>query len=637
MTESNFDPAWRKIVEISRANNDESYGEFVAGWPLGYYRDRLKQLDFVGFEHVLDVGCGHGHWLSALATLNRRVTGIDIHQKRVETTQALIKDLWLDNATARVGSALEIPFEDESFDALFCYGVFMFLDRDKALAEFRRVLKPGGRLYVCTNGRGWWLKLGLERFFSNRTLSNLSLRAFFFGRSRGLPTAIDTGDVNALLTRNGFVEARSAAEGQLTASGEPSVLKPHYDATFLGYDYVIEFTAHKPPAVAATPGVRRHPIDLAMRHIEQAIAATHYSFGADLARYPSEDTDELVYATNPAAVSSAMTCAKDVEREVFLKRVAQMASEGKTQPEEKIRSFVTLSQKLFYHHFAVQPMDGQRHLVDPVEVAAFRACRCGNSARFLIDLLEVEGFEARLLGAACHTAAEVKLNGEWRLLDPSLYPPGIILTGPAGGLLRTADAVRQPSLLDMPPSYINYHSGHVAEFISSYPQVGEKIENFLRCPIFPSVGYFSAELAGSARAGRIEHYRKIGAEAGWRCWDVVEVAERTDVQSVATLQRPEQVAALSRAGDTISWMPARVIGNQDVVYDVSLSRTSRGWTYDAIPVGHNFVLYGPSIRTDICSLVLDSNFREGPVYVSIVARLSSKEDEFYLPSDEFII
>ena len=638
MIEGRFDPVWRRILEMSRANNDSGYGELVADWPLSYYRERLRQIEFQGFDHVLDVGCGHGHWLSALATLNRRVSGVDIHEKRVETTKALLQDLWLDNAEARIGSAVGLPFPNESFDALFCYGVFMFLDQDKALKEFARVLKPGGSLYVCTNGRGWWLKLALERFFSNRTLAKLSLRAFLSGRRKGIPTATDLQDVPVLLARNGFLEPRASGEGQLTADGAPTLLKPHYDAKYRGFDCVIEFMAKKPGPISS-PVLHRLPFEPALRHVEQAAGSTHYSYTRDFARFMTEDTDDTTFATNPAAASLSRVCADGADRAAFLRNAAEISAGGRFAPEERIRAHVTLTQKLFYHHFAVQPWDGVRHMVDPIEVAAFRACRCGNSARFLVDLLEIDGLEARLIAGACHTAAEVRFAGEWRLLDASLYPPGVILIDDRGDLLSTERVLANPELLDAPASYVNLHSGHIAMWAEHYPRIFSKIERYMRCSILPSVGYFGAALAGPARAGTIERYRKSPispATGGWRSWHSLETLDRSPAPALPVIQRPEQVPSVTRSGGRLFWVPARTYAGEAVTYDVYLLRESRGWSYDSIPVGHDLSLPGTPITTSACAVDLPAELAVTPLYVSIVSRLSDRPHVFCLPSDEFL-
>lgn len=633
-----FDPAWRTIVNMARTSNDSDYGEFVSSWPLRYYRARLEQIGFSGFGRVLDVGCGHGHWLAALATLNAKVDGIDVHNKRVEIANALLRDLWLDNAEASVASALSLPFDDNTFDAVFCYGVFMFLDEHAALTEFKRVAKPGAPLYVCTNGPGWWLKLCIERFRSNRRLSMIGLRAYLGLRGPGIPSSLTLPRGIALLHSKGFALPRAAAEGQLTSSSIKSELEPHYKAKHLGHDNVIELMAIKPTTNKRFISDRSHKRDIAFRHIEKALASTHYSYRQSLQQYPSADPGELTFATNEAAASVAMTCAEDIDRAEFLREVATMATAHLNATERKVRACLLLAQKLFYHHFAVQPMKGTQHLVDPVEVSIFRACRCGNSARFVVDLLEVLQIPARLISGACHTASEVFIDGQWRLLDPSLYPPGIVLEDEDGRLLPTERALLNHKILDAPPSYINYESGHIRCFSKLYPSNAELLRNFLDFPIFPSCGYFGKDLTEPRRMGRLERYTKIprSTKGGWLDWSSVELQEWILCPQLPTLQRPQQVQDIRCEVGKLTWSPAKTrAATSSVSYDVFISETPRMWQYDAIPVGCDFAVPGQRFNSAECNLQLDESLRGRRFYVSIIARLAPAEDAFHLPSEEF--
>lgn len=51
-----------------------------------------------------------------------------------------------DRATFRIADAKKLPFEDNTFEVVFSQFVISLLDKEKALAEFMRVLKPGGFL-----------------------------------------------------------------------------------------------------------------------------------------------------------------------------------------------------------------------------------------------------------------------------------------------------------------------------------------------------------------------------------------------------------------------------------------------------------------------------------------------------------
>jgi len=101
---------------------------------------------------VLDVGCGIGKTSCRLAgDVGCNVTGIDIMPQMVEKATALAKKMRLDGkAKFSQGDARKLPFEDNTFDAVFVESVTVFVeDVEKAISEYRRVLKPGGT--VCDN------------------------------------------------------------------------------------------------------------------------------------------------------------------------------------------------------------------------------------------------------------------------------------------------------------------------------------------------------------------------------------------------------------------------------------------------------------------------------------------------------
>lgn len=639
MTTAPVDPAFRTTLEWAARNNDAAYADFVAKWPLEYYKRRLQQIDLTGYGHVLDVGSGFGQWLAALSMLNDRATGIDIHVNRVKTSQTLIEDLWLPNATSLIGSAVEIPFEDNTFDALFCYGVFMFVDRAKALAEFRRVLKPGGVIYVCTNARGWWLKLALTKLGTNRDVAKVGWQAFRRGRKGGIPNATDLFDVKPLLEACGFTDVVSGGEGTLTADGTPTKLASHYPGTFLGYDCVIEFLARK-PVVAGGLAARRSPsAGLAAHIVQQTVLRKTYSFVKELGSFIVDDSEELVYGTKPSVVSLAKALSEGEDQAAFLTNVTSAITAPTMKPQDKARAVVIFAQTLFYHHFAAQPMDGKTLLVNPIEVVVFRACRCGSAARLVVDLMQTMGFDARLVGGACHTAAEAFIDGSWRLLEASLYPPGIVPVGQDGELLRTSDAIAEPDQLDKWPSYINYHVGHVAAFKKSYPKAVNQIEHYLNFPILPSVGYFGEEFAGE-RAGRLTRYRKVDQKQGassWINWDSVVVDEQTPAPRLQTYHRPEQVVEARRSGDELVWVPARTLRGEAVIYEVYFSAVARGWDYGELTVGATFELVGTRQWTRDNCIALPDDIRRDGGYVTLIAKLADNPDAFHLPSDEFRI
>jgi SAM-dependent methyltransferase len=122
----------------------------------------LDGLDLRGDEAVLDMGCGRGAVLTAVARRlpSGRVTGIDIWSRMDQSGNA--RDVTLRNAelegvsnrvTIETGDMRALPFPDASFDlvvsSLAIHNIRSGADRRKAVAEAYRVLRPGGRLVIA--------------------------------------------------------------------------------------------------------------------------------------------------------------------------------------------------------------------------------------------------------------------------------------------------------------------------------------------------------------------------------------------------------------------------------------------------------------------------------------------------------
>ena len=78
------------------------------------------------------------------------ITGIDLSAEMMRIGEEKVKKLGLqDRISFQQASALDMPFDDNTFDVVTCaYGVRNFSDLDKGLAEMQRVLKPGGQLMI---------------------------------------------------------------------------------------------------------------------------------------------------------------------------------------------------------------------------------------------------------------------------------------------------------------------------------------------------------------------------------------------------------------------------------------------------------------------------------------------------------
>lgn len=104
-------------------------------------------------EALLDVGFGNGAALRFLAERvgpTGSIGGIDNEPGTVERLQQFVRGNSIDNVDSRFGDAQNLPFPDSTFDGVLCVDVLEAVPEPAtALAEIRRVLKPGGRALVA--------------------------------------------------------------------------------------------------------------------------------------------------------------------------------------------------------------------------------------------------------------------------------------------------------------------------------------------------------------------------------------------------------------------------------------------------------------------------------------------------------
>jgi SAM-dependent methyltransferase len=143
-------------AELSRLNDYDSFAEEYsaeteANLINGYYA-RPAILDLAGDvagRRVLDAGCGSGVLFAALRARGAIVTGFDKSAGMLEQARRRLGDD-ADLRVADLGNPL--PFPDGTFDDVIASLVLHYLeDWGPALAELRRVLKPGGRVIVSVD------------------------------------------------------------------------------------------------------------------------------------------------------------------------------------------------------------------------------------------------------------------------------------------------------------------------------------------------------------------------------------------------------------------------------------------------------------------------------------------------------
>ncbi len=106
----------------------------------------LDQLELSEQDHILDVGCGLGGASRFVANkYKNQITGIDLTQEYIETGKVICSWVRLDkHITLQQGSALSMPFQDETFDGGYMMHVGMNIeDKAQLFSEIYRVLRPG--------------------------------------------------------------------------------------------------------------------------------------------------------------------------------------------------------------------------------------------------------------------------------------------------------------------------------------------------------------------------------------------------------------------------------------------------------------------------------------------------------------
>ncbi|MFJ4623823.1 class I SAM-dependent methyltransferase [Streptomyces sp. NPDC088812] len=121
----------------------------------GPYRATLDAAGIRAGWRVLDAGCGTGAflpWLADAVGPEGRVFALDLAEENAERAAARMRTHdtpW--EPDVRQGDILRLPYPDDSFDAVWCANTTQYLSDEKlsrALAEFRRVVRPGGTVAV---------------------------------------------------------------------------------------------------------------------------------------------------------------------------------------------------------------------------------------------------------------------------------------------------------------------------------------------------------------------------------------------------------------------------------------------------------------------------------------------------------
>jgi ubiquinone/menaquinone biosynthesis C-methylase UbiE len=148
------------IKDVNTRYHDAAAEEYDAKWGIdfgetGQRQVRLKLVKALGgidgsrFGDALEIGSGTGYFSLNLVQLGaiERLTATDISPRMLKRLSATAEALGLGGVSTVATEAEQLPFDDESFDLVFGHAVLHHIpDLDRAFAEFRRVLRPGGTI-----------------------------------------------------------------------------------------------------------------------------------------------------------------------------------------------------------------------------------------------------------------------------------------------------------------------------------------------------------------------------------------------------------------------------------------------------------------------------------------------------------
>ena len=149
---------WLVVIRLVSKFLERGPCPYAVAWLVDNpYRRRqvgplLARIGIRPGERVLELGPGPGAFTvpaARLAEPGGSLVAVDIQPAMISAVERKVRQAGLTNVEMRVASAYELPLDDGSVDRAFLVTVLGEIpDRQRALAELRRVLKPGGILSI---------------------------------------------------------------------------------------------------------------------------------------------------------------------------------------------------------------------------------------------------------------------------------------------------------------------------------------------------------------------------------------------------------------------------------------------------------------------------------------------------------
>jgi len=185
-----------------------------------YGRRTVERLRLTAGSRVLDVCCGSGASAIPAAEIvgpSGSVVGVDLAGNLLELARAKAKQKGLENIQFQSGDLTNLPFEEETFDAVVCvFGIFFVPDMQSGIRDLKRVVRAGGKLAITTWG---------PRFFEPATAafwnSVRSLRPDLYKDFNPWDRISDVDSLRALFSAAGLEEVEIEAESDSQPVNSP--------------------------------------------------------------------------------------------------------------------------------------------------------------------------------------------------------------------------------------------------------------------------------------------------------------------------------------------------------------------------------------------------------------------------------
>lgn len=224
------DPLWAILAHPEQHQNRWDEDEFFATGrkAVDEMMSLLGRLNRTPKQHerALDFGCGAGRLTQALGTHFERVDGVDFAASMIELARHK-------NTSERVqfhlNEAADLSlFDDDTFDLLLSIIVLQHIPNEfktTYLAEFVRVLRPGGVAAFTVPSHADWSPVGMARRLPNRIQNIYRRRAYGYDSVREFPT----------LRRRKVEDVITAVGGRILHAEEEPMAGP----PFTSYLYVV--------------------------------------------------------------------------------------------------------------------------------------------------------------------------------------------------------------------------------------------------------------------------------------------------------------------------------------------------------------------------------------------------------------